>query len=547
MATRQKSRTLAWIVAGSAGLLWAAPTPAIAEIVSKLPGPEGLPFPGQFVDATPDGRYVLLKVTAPAGVPEPSGPEADTVALQPYVLRDRVADTTTRLDIRLEPGGPTFYATPTQISDDGDRVLFESGAEELLAFTGNKPVAVFDRSESRVLKLPSTPGASSGYLGPVQLSADGNSVLVRMITPYGSPAQPELWRGPVGGVGSVVTNLPGLGNVDATDDLQTIVYTRSTPAAARPDMEPGRTETYSSRLIGVIQGDAAPRIVSESSHREKRADGSTGTCINSRDVVSQDIENGYEPRISPNGSRIGWYESFRAYGADPLDIDGWLKIRAATGTTSQPFLRSSVVAFGNANFTRFDYPDPYAGWTFRREELVKGETELIASGEPPEYGGEGPGRTRYTEATPYAGAPVPPFAPLTFTDEPIDTPNRPAAVTWYSCPAAPADAPVGAFEDYVQLSVASRLAAAYQMGNVLTFLKPSSAVREATKVTVELTAFGVPLWRKSVATSTFFNLPKPLAYLPQTLRVTVQPKAVPGKPAPAPIVRTRSIYTTKFE
>ena len=101
---------------------------AHGEIVSKLPGPNGLPFPGQLIDATPDGRYVLLKITALPGTPEPTGPEAELDGLAPYVLRDRVADTTTQLRFRVEPGAPEFQAQPTQISDDGDRILIEGDA-----------------------------------------------------------------------------------------------------------------------------------------------------------------------------------------------------------------------------------------------------------------------------------------------------------------------------------------------------------------------------------------------------------------------------------
>lgn len=542
----RRARPLRLTTAACIALALGATAPAAhAEIVSKLPGPNGLPFPGQLIDATPDGRYVLLKHAELPGTPPATGPEAELDGYAPYILRDRVADTTTQLRFRAEPGAPQFYAQPTQISDDGDRILIEGDAPELRPFkssTNGYAGAVYDRSEERLLKLPAIPGTPYAAADGVQLSADGTRALIRTFTPFGEAPAPELWRGSLDGTATAVTDLKELFAVDASDDLNTIVYGRTTTPADRPVPEPFLTNTVRGRVVGLIQGSAAPRILAETTYREQRSAASTGACSNQTDVAVE--QSGVQdPRIAPNGSRVGWTASSVPFGSTTWDAK-WV-VRSASGETSSPLVRATVIAFGNANETRFNFPTE--GWTFRHEAFAKGETELIASGEPAAWSGTSTANTRYTEATPFSGAPVPPLAPMTLTNEPVDTANRPTTATFYSCPAAAADAPIGAFEDYVKLYVGSNLAAAYQMGSVTMVVKPSDAVREAAKVTVELTAFGLPIWRKSVTTSTSFNLPKPLAYLPQTLKVSVQPRTAPGQAAPAPIVRTRSIYTTKLK
>lgn len=516
-----------------------------AEIVSKLPGPDGLPIPAQLIDASSDGRYVLLRAGIVSSAPEPTGPEADPLDVGYYLVRDRIADTTTPLEFHLEPGGDRIYNVEAfQISDDGDRVLV--AGPELHTFVNQgeigQPTAVYDRSEDRMLRLPSAPG---GVVYPrPRLSADGTKVLFRTSATRatsGVSVDYPWFRGAIGGAATQVVSLPNAEIEAASADLQTLIYSRDLLPAKRPVEDYPRSSYFYANVIGVVTGDQPPRILAEESYAESPTAGSP-TCTPESGITTDERRLG-AAYVSPNASRAGWLE----YGnTGPAT----LKIRAAGGaTTSQTLSRegySRVLAFGNANQVVFDSP-PGAGYVQFSKELVKGDTEVIGSAFAYDWDGGSAYTTRYVTAEPFAGVPVPDPAPLTFTDEPVDTASRTSVATWYSCPAGSPSAPVGAFEDYVrQLSLYKPYSAKYNIGNAIFRSAPSASLRPASKITAEVTVAGLPYWKKTVlGSSAYASFPKPLAWLPLTLKISVQFAAAPGQPAPAPLTRAYSIYTTK--
>ncbi len=515
-----------------------------AEIVSKLPGPDGLPIPAQFIDASTDGRFVLLRAGIVSGAPAPTGPEADPLEVGYFLVRDRVADTTTPLKFHVEPGGERIYnAEAFQISDDGDRVMLSS--PELGPFVGQgdvgQPTAVYDRSDDRMLRLPTAPGAVT-YPRP-RLSADGTTVLFRTSATKdetGAAAYSPWFRGPIGGAGKRVLPLPGADVEAASADLQTLIYSRDLLPAKRPVEDWPRGSFYAANVLGVQVGNGPPRILAEGTHVESPTPGSA-TCTPESGITTHQLDLG-AAYVAPSAARAAWLE-YDNFGP------GTLKIRAAGGgTTSQglPAWNSRVVAFGNANQVLFT-PPAGTGWVDFAKELVRGDTEVIGSAFGYDWDGGSAYTTRYVTAEPFSGTPVPAPAPFTFTDEPVDTAARTSKAAWYSCPVGSPSAPVGAFEHYVrEMSLYKPYSVKYNIGNAIFRSAPSAAVRPAAKITGEITVAGLQYWKKTVyGSSAYASFPRPLAWLPMTLKITVQFAAAAGQPTPAPLTRSYSIYTTK--
>lgn len=508
---------------------------ADAEIVSKLPGADGLPFAAQLVDASADGRYVLLETGAPSGTPPAAGPEVPPWEVAHWVLRDRVADSTTQLEIRVTPGGePIGNFDALGISDDGDRVLIRSTAKPVTDFSSTG-FGVYDRSEDRLLRLPTAPYSPKWFDG-AWLSADGTQVLFKAVDDTG--ADRPIYRGPVGGVATHVTDLPAISAFRASADLQTIVYSRAARQALRPfprSAEINALNAYTSIVVGVIVGDQQPRVLFETSRAESLP--STGACSPSTPLDVEETTTG-AVRVAPGGRRVAWTEGTSG-------VAGTVKVRDALGgittVASETGVTPEVPWLGDANFTTFQ--SVLGEYAYRRDELVAGETELITSTAPTGWGNESSYPTRYTSAVSFAGEPVTPGPPLTFTNEPIDTPNRPSKVNWATCPAAPADAPVGTFGDYVAFDIWP-LWTGGRIGRVYADVAPSNTLRRLANVKTELSWFGIPYWRRTVTAPTMVDLPKPLWGIPLQLKVTAQPAAAPGQRAPAALVRTQTIFTT---
>lgn len=530
-------------------LLAASAASAQAEIVSKLPGAGGLPFPASFMDASTDGRFVILKVGVPNAEPAPTGPEADVEPLGAWVLRDRVGDTTTPLTFRVAAGEPEIFATPIQVSDDGDRVLIIGDDPGLRAFTGatsaiGAAVAVYDRSEDKLLRLPTTPTPPT-YGATLKLSADGTQALFRTIAEDSATFNPryKIYRGPIGGTGTVVVDLPNVSELRASADLQTVIYTRYLPQVTRPVEDTPRTNSFQGYVLGAVVGNQAPRVIAESSRIETPTPGAT-TCAIEEGITVRQSSFG-TPQLSPDGSRSAWVQS---------DLGNALVARAAGGTkTTIPTPTANgnyprITAFGNANQVFFD-PPAGTGWVDVQQELVDDDSELIGSATGLDWStGASEFSTRYVEAEPYAGAPVFKPAPtMTFTDEPVDTASRTSAATWYSCPPGGPTSPVGTFEQYFQdLFLARPYSAKYNIGSVTMRSVPSSSVRGASKLTAEVTLLGLPYWKKTVTgNSAYATFPRPLAWLPMNLKLTAQFAAAPGQSTPAPVVRSFPVYATR--
>ncbi len=523
--------------------------PAQAEVVSKLPGTGGLPFPARFSDASTDGRFVLVRVVVPA-LPAASGPEADLAALGSYVLRDREADTTTPLTFRVAPGEPPLSASPVQVSDDGDRILIQGSDPALKAFTGvgvgdalGAPTAVYDRSEGRLLRLPTSPTPPT-YGASTVLSADGKQVVFRGFPEVAAVDNPRypIYRGPLEGTATTIVNLPNVSEVHASADLRTVLYTRYLAAVTRPVEDYPRTGWFQGQILGAVVGAGEPRVIAEATRTESPTPGAT-SCAVDAGITSRQI-NIALPNVAPDGSRVAWLSTDAAHT---------LVARAADGTKSTIPTPTAggfpwITAFGNANQVFFSTPAG-TGPVEVDQELVHGDTELIGSATAFDVStGATDFATRYVEAQPYTGAPVTKPAPtMTFTDEPVDTAARTSSATWYSCPPGGPTSPVGTFEQYFDnLFLARPYSAKYNIGSAIMRSVPSSAVRPASRLTAEVTLFGLPYWKKTVTgSSAYASFPKPLAWLPMTLKLTAQFAATPGQAAPAPIVRSYSVYTTR--
>lgn len=511
--------------------LWLGSASASAEIVSKLPGANGLPFPAQLIDASADGRYVLIELWNTPQTPSATAPEADVDGLGPYFIRDRVADTTTPFIARAAPGSPALaWAVPTSISDDGNRVLYSGAGGQ------SRTIAVFDRRADRSLDLPTAP--SWVEFPTAHLSADGTQAVLAdlRIDPFGW----VYFRGPIGGAATEVLDLPDARVTGMSRDLQTLAYVRTLPSVRRPSEELGRTNSVSTQVVGVKHGDAPPRIVDETQWVETPPPPGTA-CTNAS--IRRSIAEIGEARVAANGGRLGWGKTSYPGPEKSVEVrwsDGRRESRSWTG----PYTLPSFTVFGDADELLLDYP--LGEYAEDRLELVDADTELIRSVKTSfTWGDPSPYATRYVSAEPFDGAPVPQPQPISFTDEPVDTADRRSQATWYSCPAAPADAPIGAFDRYVSAALQSGIptySSRHRIGSLEAHLTPSSELRAATSVTAEVVALGVSIWKRRVSTSSEIYLPKPPFGLPVTLRVTVQLAAAPGEKTPAPLVRGYSIW-----
>jgi Tol biopolymer transport system component len=124
---------------------------------------------------SPSGRFVTFISTAQNFV-TPS--EIDSH--EDVFLRDRTAGTTTKISVSPSGGASDGVSYLPDLSDDGNRVVFQSGAENLVAVDGNGVFDVFvrDLAQGTTLLLSRSTGGGGGNKDSYQpsISNDGRFV-----------------------------------------------------------------------------------------------------------------------------------------------------------------------------------------------------------------------------------------------------------------------------------------------------------------------------------------------------------------------------------
>src|SRR5438874_169044 len=121
-----------------------------------------------------DGRYVVFSSSASNLVP------GDTNNANDIFVRDRVANTTTRVSIALGGAEPNAGSSAPAISADGNVVAYESDATNLVSgdSNGQRDVFVYDRSSGATTRASVSTGGTEGDApsGQAALDADGSVV-----------------------------------------------------------------------------------------------------------------------------------------------------------------------------------------------------------------------------------------------------------------------------------------------------------------------------------------------------------------------------------
>lgn len=504
---------------------------ADAEIVSRIGGPGSLPFPAQLGPASADGRYVVLKLGTPnTRIPAP-GPEADVTSPSGYVLRDRVDQTITPLKLETAAGA-ALPGVIAQISDNGKRLL--------LVGEGTSPV-VFDRETLSTVPLPTAPGATVS----ARMSADGGSALLTTTgtDTANNPSQHNaIYRGPLGGTGSEVLKLHGVRVYSASADLQTVLYTRTLPKVVNPAQA---AESFTGKVIGLKQGTGAPHVVAQSAFNQTRR--STETCSPDYFGIRTVKRDVYPGGLSADGGRAAWSQTSTDSDFQGRITSGYI-VRKASGDRHA---YGSVGSYGSPVFEAFGRThdvtliplvDQRSSPT-RYSRLFVNDDRTVLSSDTGTGAGPGPQPTRYVTAADYdPGESTAPSTLAFSSEEPVDSAALQPDVTWASCEGAPAP-PVAPASLYVSFTKANPLRSSASMGYV--FLMPTTpGYRDAKSATAEVKVFGITIWKKTLAPHTIVNLPRPWAYIPTTVKVTVQAKDGDGA-TPAPVSVQHAVYTTR--
>ncbi len=511
----------ALLIAGTLG--GATTASAATEIVSRTGNEASLPFPAQLVSASPDGRFVVLKLGLVGRPPAATGPEAEVTSPSGYVIRDRTAQTVTPVDVEAADGSQ--ITSVGQIAGDGKR---------LLVVAGGSPAA-YDLASGKLLALPAAPGPAKW----AKLSEDGASAAVVIDGPSGE----EIYRGPIGGTGTkVAIDLPKVRVASISDDLQTILYDRETQVTWT-----GATLPSTVRVVGVKQGAGAPHVIASANQVREPY----GVCSEPPTGYRVRTTNVGATALSGDGGRaVSGYSTVDS-ASSGLQIGGF-RLRQASGETREyARIGSSYIPRLQALGRTHDLAIiPLTGrestpsWT---RVFVDGDRTVISSG----LGGYGPGEQpgRYTTADPSTLADEP-IAPATISfgaSEPVDTAAFTPPSTDKPCETPPAAEilPVGEYQSFLR---ATPLRSAAPMGSIVFQPFPGGA-RKATAMTIEIKAFGLfTLWRKTVSATTEreeVRLPRPLAFVPETVRVTIQLEPGDGGAPATPLVQQYSVYATR--
>lgn len=578
---------LAFSTAGLA-LLAGPAAAANPQIVSRLDGPAGAPFPAELGGLAGDGRYVVLYPSSAAaaqrlGVPQPADPDK-------LYLRDRTAGTTTELGLRLTPGGPVAAAQFLDISDDASQVLFTTFDPAVRAALGlpeqeSSILVVADREGGGLWLVRDTFGEPAVPAGRAVLSADGNAVLALVDAPTGNgPAfSTRIVRDAKDAPAEVVlrrddTNLSLIG---ASDDLSSVLYSRTLAPSTRPKY--AEITSWSTAALGLVTADGA-RIIAQGQTVEQKIN-PLGTCSTGNLELRSSDPHGLT--ISADGRRVSYVlrkSSISQSPAAELTWQGWNAFVAGPGgvkrETAEGFPGGQYVVWprtlGATHDVYLDASEKTSGDGSSLDDFGPGYSVRSASNFDLGAGGGGPQNSRflfadgdqtvvwssaqqepfgdqqppasqpYVQAEAVGTSPLPPSGAgaSLWSQGVTDTPELASKVTWAPCLADGDALPIGPAQAYAELQLLSPARASQSAGLVTVRTKPIQ-YRPVSKVVVETKVFGITTWRKTVTTTSEFALPKPPLYLPMTVKVTATPTGVPSEPSPAPVVLTRTVLATR--
>ena len=561
------------------------------QIVSRLDGASGTPFPAEFGPVAGDGRYVVLRPKTAAqaaqlGVAQPADPSK-------LYLRDRTAGTTSEIALRATAGGPAAQGDILDLSNDAGRVLFGTG----------------DPAITDALGLPRVPTGRQGYLVVADraggnlwspkdavgkpavesfslLSGDGHAALIL----GGAPGDPQyaadsIQRAHDNGPTEVLVNSPeGYPHFQgATDDLSVVLYQRSLNAVKRPvDAE---HDYAGARAIGLAtpQGN---RIIAQGESVEKIVNPG-GQCSYAN--VRLYSQNPRPLALSADGQRVSYAVEKSSLSQSPGDegsIDGYSSIVLAPGgvkkvtstTTSELasqvwpwtlagthdlFLESSIKPM---NWVTPELDDFGTGYAIKSASTSFNQVGGGLQNLPVTFA-DGDRTVLWSSRTqdPWEGLVPPTSLPYVYAEAVTgtlpdsgsgtslwsagipDTPDLAAKVTWADCTDDGGPAPVAPADLYATITLRSPVIASASAGKVKVDLQPAG-YRRASKVTLEYKLFGLSYWRKTVNAGDEYVLPKPPLWLPVTLTATIFPVAgAEGEATPKPLVASRSIFATRSD